>query len=107
MSFFKNFQKLTYDFTIQGETKPVKYGVSNILSRIRIYSKNYKKSGAVDVYTINDDKTGFDGFAIFGFAAGAGEGGLGFGNHDGQRGPQFVRGVRGELFLLGERGFEA
>lgn len=57
MSFFKNFQKLTYDFTIQGETESVKYGVSNILNRIRIYSKDYKKSGAVDVYTISDGDT--------------------------------------------------
>jgi hypothetical protein len=57
MSFFKNFGKLTYDFTVQGETTTVKYGVTNILSRIRIYASNYKKSGAVDVYTISDGDT--------------------------------------------------
>lgn len=57
MSFFKNFQQLTYDFTIDGDYEQVKYGVTNVLQRIRIYAEDYKKSGAVDVYTISDGDT--------------------------------------------------
>ena len=45
-------------------------------------------------------------FAIFGGAALAVQRGLGLRQHHGNRRAQFVRGVGGELLLLGKRGFQ-
>ena len=51
-------------------------------------------------------EAGAEGLAVFGGGTFAGEGGLGLGDHDGERGAQFMGGVGGELSLLGEGGLE-
>ncbi len=52
-------------------------------------------------------EAGLQGLAVFGGGAIAGEGKLGVGMDDGQRGAKLVGGVGGELDLLGEGAFEA
>src|SRR5687768_5529667 len=57
-------------------------------------------------HALGSFQAGLDGFAIFVGGARAIEGGLGFGNDDGEGSAKFVGGVSGELFLLCEGGFK-